>query len=127
MTTKVFYSLSGLLLTLTLALILEGALMLPLLFSWMVAINAISLLFYGVDKLNSQTEIGRKARIPETTLLILALAGGTPVAMLSMALLRHKVSDTWFMVRFLLIFALQGTLIVLLWDQIPWPAGTPVS
>lgn len=127
MATKVLYSLSGLLLALTVALILEGALALPLLFSWLIAINAITFLFYGVDKLNSKSEPGREARIPEITLLLLAFAGGTPLAILAMAMLRHKVSDTWFLLRFVLFLALQGTLLFLLWDQIPWPQGIPVS
>ena len=127
MVTKVLYSLSGLLLALMMALILEGALILPLLFSWLIAINAITFLFYGVDKLNSRSEPGQEARIPESTLLILALAGGTPLALLAMAMLRHKVSDTWFLLRFVLFLALQGVLLFLLWDQIPWPPGMSVG
>ena len=122
---KILYSLSGLLLALTLALILEGAFRLPLLFAWLIGVNAITFLFYGVDKLNSKSTTGQAARIPESTLLLLTLAGGTPLALLAMALFTHKVSDIWFVLQFFAVAALQAVFLIYFWDQIPWPVGMP--
>lgn len=124
---KILYLLSGLLLALTVALILEGAFTLALFFAWLIGVNAITFLFYGVDKLNSKSTAGQAARIPESTLLILTLAGGTPLALLAMAVFTHKVSDIWFLLKFFAVVALQAAFLVYFWDQIPWPAGMPLG
>ena len=53
----------------------------------LLAINVITLLVYGIDKLNS---IKGKWRIAESTLLILAVFGGCLGAYIGMKLFRHK-------------------------------------
>ena len=119
------YWLSGSLLALTLALILEGAFALPLLLTWLIGINLFTFLFYGIDKLNSiwaGDDPGRKAknvRIPELSLLLLALLGGSPAAALAIVVLPHKIKKFWFMMGFLLILALQGVAVFLWQDQLP--------
>lgn len=121
------YSLSGVMLALTAALIMEGALALSLFYGWLIAINVFTLVFYGIDKLNSiwvGNNEKRKAlnvRIPESALLFLALAGGSPAALLAMVALPHKISKGWFTFRFVLVVAIQGIAVFMFRDSIPWP------
>ena len=127
------YVLMGLLLALTGALILEGLFTLPLFLSWLVTINLIAFLFYGIDKMNAVWEDdiperkARMTRIPEVSLLFLALAGGSPLALAAMMMFEHKVSKPWFIVRFVTIVLLQGALLILFWSEIPWPSRAPLG
>jgi len=127
------YVLMGLLLALTGALILEGLFTLPLVLGWLVTINLIAFLFYGIDKMNAEWADDipqRKAlqvRIPEASLLLLALAGGTPLALLAIMMFEHKVKDLEFLVFFIIILILQGALLILFWSEIPWPPGFPLG
>ena len=127
------YFLSGSLLALTAALILEGALQVPLIFGWLISINVFTFIYYGIDKLNSIWAEGdpkRNAlnvRIPETALLLLALVGGSPAAVFAIVLLPHKSSKDWFLIRFLAIIIIQGIALYFLWDMLPWPATTAAS
>jgi uncharacterized membrane protein YsdA (DUF1294 family) len=123
----VSYSLMSTLLALTTALLLEGAFALPLIFAWLIGINLLTIIFFGIDKLNAEWADDipeRKAmnvRIPEWTLLLLALCGGSPMAMLSIIVFNHKTSDLWFIIRFVVILAVQGVLLYVFGDRIPWP------
>jgi len=126
------YWLSGSLLALTLALILEGAFALPLAVTWLIGINLFTLLFYGIDKMNSIWAEGnpqreaRNVRIPEISLLLLALLGGSPAAAMAIVLLPHKVNKFCFIMGFLLVLAIQGVVLYLVQDQLPslWAAST---
>lgn len=72
-----------------------------LLLYYLLAVNLVTFLAYGIDKWKA-VHNGRKSgaktrrnnrlsrRIPEASLLLLALLGGSPAAMLSMYLFRHK-------------------------------------
>jgi uncharacterized membrane protein YsdA (DUF1294 family) len=113
------YTLSGLLLSLTAALIAEGAFALPVTWAWLIAINVFTFVFYSIDKLNSQASTPQKVRVPESALLALALAGGSPAAALAIILLSHKISKAGFMFSFVLILILQGAAIYYLRDLIP--------
>lgn len=121
------YFLSGGLLALAGALSLEGSLALPLLFAWLIGVNAFTFLFYAVDKLNATWVAanpgGAQAlvRIPEWSLLFLALAGGSPAAGLAMVLLRHKSNKQYFIFRIILIIGIQATTLYAFRDKIPWP------
>jgi uncharacterized membrane protein YsdA (DUF1294 family) len=124
---RVQYALSGVLLALTTALILENTGGFSPVVAWLVAINVFTLIFYRVDKLNSIWEDGnatRKAkmtRIPETSLLFLALVGGSPAAVLGMVIPpNHKTSDSWFLFCFMVVLVVQAIAAYLFWDQIPW-------
>jgi uncharacterized membrane protein YsdA (DUF1294 family) len=127
------YALMGLLLALTGALILEGLFTLPLFLTWLVTINLIAFLFYWIDKANAEWADGNplrealQVRIPEVSLLFLALAGGSPLALVAMMMFEHKVSQPWFIVRFITIVLLQGVLLILFWSEIPWPPGFPLG
>jgi uncharacterized membrane protein YsdA (DUF1294 family) len=123
------YWLSGSLLALTLALILEGASALPLLLTWLIGINLFTLLFYSIDKLNSIWADGnperqaKNVRIPELALLLLALLGGSLGAAAAIILLPHKTNKFWFIMGFLLVLAIQGVAVFLLQDQLPSLSG----
>ena len=121
------YSLSGGMLAVTTALLMEQALALPMVLAWLIAINAFTAIFYGIDKLNSiwvgenEARNALKMRVPEWALLLLALIGGSPAAILVMLLLSHKISKSWFVFRFLLVLVAQGVVVYLFRDSIPWP------
>jgi uncharacterized membrane protein YsdA (DUF1294 family) len=106
---------------LTLALILEGALDLSLLLGWLIGINVFTFVFFGIDKLNSQSSAPQRVRVPEFALAFLALVGGSPAALVAMFVLSHKISKTGFLLLFLMILAVQGAAIYFFRDSIPWP------
>ncbi len=76
--------------------------------SWLLAVNFITLLLFGYDKAAAGS--GR-LRIPEKTLLIVSFLGGSPAALLSMQLFRHKTSKPLFLRSFWLITVSQGVLV----------------
>jgi uncharacterized membrane protein YsdA (DUF1294 family) len=121
------YSLSGMMLSLTAALIMEGVLSLSLITGWLIAINVFTAVFYGIDKLNSiwvgqnEKRKAMKVRVPESALLLLALVGGSPAAVAAMLAFRHKTSKAWFMFRLVLVVVAQGVAAYLFRDSIPWP------
>lgn len=123
----IVYLLSGVLLALTAALILEGAFSLHLIPAWLIFINFFTAIFYWIDKINAdwvgedKKREAENVRIPECALLLLALAGGSPAAVPMILFLPHKINKAWFMFRFLAILILQGAAIYLFWDQLPWP------
>ena len=122
----IVYFLSGVLLALTAALILEGAFSLHLIPAWLICINLFTATFYWIDKINSvwvdedKKRKALKVRIPEMALLLLALAGGSPAAVPMILFLPHKLYKPWFMFRFLAILILQGVALYLFWEQLPW-------
>ena len=123
----IIYFLSGVLLALTAALILEGAFALHLIPAWLISINLFTAIFYWIDKINAVWvgEDTRRAvltvRIPEIALLFLALVGGSPAAALMILILPHKISKGEFMIPFVAVLVAQGVAIYTYWDQLPWP------
>jgi uncharacterized membrane protein YsdA (DUF1294 family) len=120
------YTLSGILLALTATLILEGVFSLQLIVGWLISINLFTAIFYWIDKINSVwVDENRGAqslnmRIPEWSLLALALAGGSLAAGVMITFLPHKRNKDWFMLRFVAIFLVQIAFIIyLLWDYLP--------
>lgn len=80
-----------------------------LLFGWLTGVNSMGLLLMGWDKWQSRQLSAR--RIPENTLLAVALLGGAAGVWVSMFLFRHKTRKTYFflsvsMLLFLHIFGL---------------------
>ena len=61
--------------------------------SYLMAINAVTLMAFAFDKAIVAREY---TRIPERTLFALALLGGTPAALVAMSLFRHKISKRLF-------------------------------
>jgi len=84
--------------------------------SWLpayaAAVNGVTFLFYGLDKALSRGR--RLPRVPERTLHWIALAGGTPAAILGQQVFRHKTIKGSFRLWFWLIASLQAAL-ALLW------------
>ena len=70
----------------------------------LVAVNAWTMLRFWQDK---QRAITAKRRIPEASLLGLALIGGTPGALLARHLFRHKTRKQPFSTWLILIFMVQ--------------------
>jgi len=76
-----------------------------LLYYYLIAINALTLIFYGVDKLKARHQWWR---IPEWTLLTLAALGGSPCALIAMHLFHHKTRKPAFRFGVPAIFIIQS-------------------
>ena len=78
---------------------------------YLLIINAVAFIVYGIDKLKA-----RKGwwRIPEATLLLLALVGGSIGSWLGMKLWHHKTMHRKFQYGLPTIFLLQLALAVYL-------------
>ena len=76
-------------------------------YAYLAGINIITFLFYGYDKRQSQDN---KTRIPELTLHLLALLGGTLGALLGQMSFRHKTKKLSFRIVFLAIVLIQAGL-----------------
>ena len=71
---------------------------------YLVTINAITFLTYGIDKLKAMKN---KWRIPEATLLLLAVTGGSIGAFLGMKVWHHKTMHKKFKYGIPLIIVIQ--------------------
>lgn len=83
-----------------------------ILFYYLIVINIISFLSYGIDKLKAKYHYWR---IPEIFLLNLSLIGGVYGALLGMRLFHHKTKKMLFKVVNLLCFIIYTFLICYLW------------
>lgn len=72
---------------------------------YLVVINLITFLTYGADK---KRAIKKQWRIPEKTLLLLAVLGGSPAALLGMQIFRHKTRKMLFKIGVPCILVLQA-------------------
>jgi uncharacterized membrane protein YsdA (DUF1294 family) len=70
----------------------------------LAGVNLATMLLYGYDKAVAG---GSKLRVPERVLHVLALVGGSPAALLSQQLFRHKSVKPSFRRVFWLIVVLQ--------------------
>ena len=66
----------------------------PILLLYLILINLLGIVFYGVDKAKSK---GRGRRIPERVLLWVARLGGGVGCWMGMMLFRHKTKHNRFM------------------------------
>lgn len=80
-----------------------------LLIYYVIAINVIAFIVYGIDKLKAKRHWWR---IPEATLLTLAAIGGSIGAWCGMMLFRHKTKHLKFRFGVPLIFLLQFALVI---------------
>lgn len=90
---------------------------LGLLACWLVLINTVTFFVFGVDKWKAKRKEKKDAvrRIPEKTLLILALLGGSIGALLGMKVWRHKTLHKAFRLGVPVILALQIIIPLGLW------------
>lgn len=78
---------------------------------WLAGVNVVTFALYGIDK--HRAKKGRW-RIPERTLLLLPLLGGSVGGILGMAAFHHKTSHWYFRVGLPVIFLLQAAAAVYL-------------
>lgn len=75
---------------------------------YLAIINAITFIVYGIDKLKAKNG---KWRIPEATLLLLAIIGGSIGAWFGMTVCHHKTQHKKFKYGIPLILAIQTVLL----------------
>jgi len=75
---------------------------------YLISLNAVSFVLYGYDKAASRAGI---LRVPERTLHLFDLAGGTPGAFVARHLFHHKTVKTSFRVVFWLLASVQAALL----------------
>lgn len=78
---------------------------------YFVIINIVGFAIMGIDK---RKAIKRTFRIPEATLFIVALIGGSIGSILGMQVFRHKTRHWYFVFGMPAILAIQIALLVLL-------------
>jgi uncharacterized membrane protein YsdA (DUF1294 family) len=76
---------------------------------WYPVFSAISLVQFGVDKRRAKN---REWRIPEASLLLVALLGGWPGSLLAMSRFRHKSSKRTFQTPLMVCIAVNLTALV---------------
>ena len=89
-----------------------------LLAGWLILINIVTFVVFGLDKLLAKHPRFRQ-RVPEKTLFLLAVLGGSVGALLGMSLFRHKTLHRVFRVGVPVILAVQLLLaaaIALYWN-----------
>ena len=76
---------------------------------YLLAINVITFVVYGIDKLKAKKGLWR---IPEATLLILAVIGGSFGAWCGMMVWRHKTKHLKFKIGVPMILVIQFALLI---------------
>ncbi len=85
--------------------------MIPAVSIYIILINLIAFVVFGIDKRKARKE---QWRVPESTLFILAIIGGSIGALLGMLAFRHKTKHRKFTIGIPLILTLQIALLVTL-------------
>ena len=81
-------------------------------FAWLCSFSVVTLLVFGLDKLQARRG---KWRVSEASLLLLSLLGGTPGALMAMSWFRHKTVKRSFRVAFWFVALAQIGALALLW------------
>ena len=76
---------------------------------YLIGINVVTFLVYGLDKWKAKRDAWR---ISESTLLLLAAAGGSVGALLGMQIFRHKTKHVKFTVGVPVILLVQVALVI---------------
>ena len=84
---------------------------------WLVLINLVTFLTFGLDKWKARRKAKNEAvrRVPERTLFLLAILGGSVGALLGMRVFHHKTLHTSFRIGIPVILAVQVLLPLGLW------------
>lgn len=86
---------------------------------WLLAMNLIAFAAMGLDKRKAKN---RRWRIPERTLFLFALLGGSFGGLAGMTFFHHKTKQKKFQIGFPVLFLLQAALLV--WLEV---CGLPLS
>lgn len=89
--------------------------MIALLLSCIIAVNVITFVVYGVDKLKAKKG---KWRVPEAALLLLAIVGGSVGAWCGVKVWHHKTMHVKFKYGIPLITAMHAVLLVYLMTKV---------
>ena len=81
---------------------------------WLIAVNFVTFALYGIDKSSAKR---RRRRIPEKTLLLLPLLGGSLGGLLGMYAFHHKTKHWYFRVGLPLMLLAQAALLVWLFTR----------
>ena len=84
-----------------------------LLIAYVIIINLIGFFLMGIDK---RKAIKRAFRIPEATLFLIAILGGSIGSILGMYTFRHKTRHWYFVYGMPLILILQIALIIFIYN-----------
>lgn len=79
--------------------------------AWLIAVNAVALVFFGLDKMLGMIG-GWGVRVPEVVLLGIVLGGGGGGGIAGMFFFRHKIGKLRFQIAFWLVVALQITAVI---------------
>ena len=84
---------------------------------WLVVINLVTFFVFGFDKFKAKYKEKHEAarRVPEKTLFLLAVLGGSVGALIGMRVWRHKTLHRSFRIGIPLILAAQIVIPVGLW------------
>lgn len=99
-----FFSLLGGCCVLIVTIALSWSLRWSGLISYLVAINVVTLLLYGCDKIGARR---RGRRVPENVLHAFAFIGGTVGALAAQNLFRHKTAKRSFRIVFWVLVLMQ--------------------
>lgn len=91
---------------------MTGGTWLYVLAGYLALINAITFAVYGADKRRARKD---RWRVPERTLFLLAVLGGSLGALLGMHVFHHKTKHWYFRLFIPLILLLQIAVPVALW------------
>lgn len=83
---------------------------------YLLGINILAFLVFGLDKRKARKD---RWRVPEATLLLLAVIGGSAGALLGMVVFRHKTRHNKFRIGLPLILLAQLAVAVLLIRSVP--------
>lgn len=83
---------------------------------YLIAVNVITFIIYGIDKWKARK---KKWRIPEATLLLLAVMGGSLGAWAGIDIWRHKTKHAKFKYGVPTILLVQFVLLVYLFIKLP--------
>lgn len=87
---------------------------LTILAAYLLAMNLVAFALMGIDKYKAKK---RAWRIPEATLFLFVIFGGSVGGILGMFLFRHKTRHWYFLYGFPFILILQLLAVYLLWQS----------
>ena len=82
--------------------------------AFFTTLNIGSFIYFGLDKRKAQKN---QNRIPEKSLLIMTLFGGTIGSILGMLLFNHKIAKKSFVIKILLIIIIQILILYLIYNN----------